>query len=261
MDIEVRARRSSAQKMRIDGIRDGGRFKAPRRTIVEFEGVRFSNVDFSGEHFWSYEVKGSTFTNCDFRRTRFDGGHLGGDEQTVYQHCRFDGAQLGKTDAWFARFEQCVFDSANLDRWRAFNAEFVDCHFAGRVVEVAFAGKPDPKHAKWVRPARAINEFRGNDFRQAELIDCRFFRGVDLDAQLLPQGQDYLRLSRIRARVQTVGVEVASWSDDQARQKALRMLWYIEMTSAEQDDYFARRDDLPIPKEVRDRVWQLLNDA
>src|SRR5437867_13329874 len=109
MDIEVRARRSSAQKMRIDGIRDGGRFKAPRRTIVELEGVRFSNVDFSGEHFRSYEAKGSTFAACDFRKTRLDGGHLGGNEQTVSHHCRSDGSDRGKTGAAFAWLEHRVF--------------------------------------------------------------------------------------------------------------------------------------------------------
>jgi len=74
---------------------------------------------------------------------------LGANEQTVYRQCHFHGAQLSNTDAGFTS--------------------------RGPVMEVAFGGKPDPKHAKWVRPPRAINEFRGNDFRQAELIDCYFF--------------------------------------------------------------------------------------
>jgi len=120
--------------------------------MVEFQSAQCHGVDFSGARFWSFGAAASTFTGCDFRKARLDGGFMGGNEQTVYRRCRFEGARLGSSDAGFARFEECVFDFANLERWRAFNAEFVDCHFAGRVVEVAFAGKPDPKHAKWVRP-------------------------------------------------------------------------------------------------------------
>lgn len=229
--------------------------------MVEFEDAQFTNVDFSSSRFWSFDASASTFAGCDFRKARFEAGHLGGNDQTVYRQCRFDAARLGNTDAWFARFEQCVFDNAKLDRWRAFNAEFVDCHFAGRVVEVAFAGKPDPEHAKWARPPRAINEFRGNDFRQAELIDCSFFRGVDLDAQLLPAGEQYVRLNRLRERIDSVRTEVARWPDDTSREAALSMLRNYDSISAEQHELFARRDDPPVAKEVRDRVWDMLSAA
>jgi hypothetical protein len=248
-------------QLRVEGVREGGRFDAPGGTAVKFANVRFANVDFGGGRFWSFEAPGSTFTACDFRKARLDAGHMGGDDQTVYRQCRFEGARLGKTDAWFARFEQCIFDRAHLDTWKAFNAEFVECHFAGRIEDVAFAGKPDPKHVKWVRPPRSINEFIGNDFRQTELIDVTFFRGIDLNAQLLPDGDQYIRLDRLGERIRKVRADVARWSDDRSRQEALSMLRHYESISREQDELFARRDDMPISKEIRDRIWDMLSAA
>lgn len=144
---------------------------------------------------------------------------------------------------------------------RVFNAEFVDCHFAGRLIELSFAGKPDPKHLKWIQPPRTINEFRGNDFRQAELIECSFFRGIDLNEQLLPEGNRYIRLARLRERINRARAEVARWPDDFEREKALAMLRYYDAISADQDQLFANRNDGSSSPQVRNRVWELLTEA
>lgn len=245
--------------LKVEGAHSGGKFVAPPGTLVDFRAAHMTDVDFRHTRIWAFKASASVFTRCDFRAARIEAGHFGTNEQSIYLDCRFDKAQIGGTDAGFARFERCTFDGAKLDRWRAFNAEFIDCHFAGRIVEVAFAGRPDPKLQKWVQPPRSINEFRGNDFREAELIDCVFARGIDLGAQMWPRGDSYVRLDHFRERLLRARAEVAHWQDNQWREEALLMLRAYEPVAKTQDELFARRDDLKTPAEVRNRVWEILS--
>ena len=41
----------------------------------------------------------------------------------------------------------------------------------------------------------------------------------------------------------------------------LSMLRYYESISREQDELFVRREDMPISKELRERMWQMLSAA
>jgi len=89
----------------------------------------------------------------------------------------------------------------------------VDCSFTGRITSLqlrgaphraqnqydaglrglARQGKPEPPGYREL-VLRASNQIHGNDFAGAELIRVSFRFGVDLAAQKLPAGDDYLCL-------------------------------------------------------------------
>jgi uncharacterized protein YjbI with pentapeptide repeats len=167
----------------------GGRFDR-RSTMVAFEAVTVSDVSFAGMRFEEFFVRGGcVFSRCDFSRIRSRYvSHLSPDALgALYHDCRFDHADLREFFPGTARFERCRFDHARLDGWRSDLAEFVDCRFAGTVRDVKFWGRPCGILAEGVE--RPVNEFRGNDFRQAALINCSFVMGIDLDAQRWPEGR------------------------------------------------------------------------
>ncbi len=238
----------------------GTRFEPPPRTHVQFRNAHANEVDFSRAHFYIFASSGCLFTRCDFQHVRVAyGGTLSGRSQTVYRDSRFDGADLSPLDPGTARFERCTFDRANLEGWNCFDTEFVDCHFAGRIEGVKFWGhSPGLKIFK----RRRVNEFRGNDFREVELIDTQFTGGIDLQAQQLPTGDAYIRLDRIDDRIARVREEILRWPDGRARHEALVMLMIYEgRPRQKQVELFTRRDDLEIDPNVRNRVWDMLQHA
>ncbi len=259
--VEVRPGGRPPPRVVINRDHTGGRFEVPQGGRVEFQNVRFTDVDFRRLRFDLFVGSGSVFTGCDFRDVRFAAGHLGNLSQTVYHACRFDRAHLAGVDPLYARFERCSFDDADLMQWRAFQAEFVECHFRGRIVEAKFGGKLGDAAAARIQPPRIKNEFRGNDFRQATLVDCSFFDGIDLTAQLLPTGPEYILLDNIRGRIRRARADISRWGDDRTRGEALLMLRVYESVSRGQDQLFARRDDIGTPAPLRDKVWDLLRQA
>jgi len=244
----------------------GGRFDR-RSTSVAFEAVTVSDVSFAGMRFEKLSVRGGcVFSGCDFSRVRSRYvSHLSPDlPEAVYRDCRFDRADLRDFFPGTARFERCTFDGARLDGWRSDVAEFVDCHFAGKVRDVMFWGRPYGILAEELGVDRPVNEFRGNDFRQAELISCSFVMGIDLDAQRWPEGPAYIRLDGLGERVRRVRAEVIRWTDLAARRDALIMLEVLQESTVDQDqdDLFMRRADLGRSyRETAERVWDLLATA
>jgi pentapeptide repeat protein len=226
--------------------------------MVEFRGIQASEVNFSRARFCWYLAGSSTFTSCDFSHVRIDEGNLGNDCATIYRRCRFDGADLRNANPLFARFEQCSFDGADFRGFRSFYAEFVECHFAGRIVSAKFFGLPEGLTGPPRDLTRKTNEFRGNDFREAELIDTGFVHGIEIEAQQWPQGDAYVMLDRIHERIEKARAAVLSWQDHKARKEALVMLQIYSQDTEHQDGLFARRDDVPIARSNRDQVWDLL---
>jgi len=130
--------------------------------------------------------------------------------------------------------------------------------FAGKVVSAKFFGRPEgltefPQHLK-----RQSNEFRGNDFREADLIDTSFIHGINVDEQQWPPGDAYIKLDRVHERIQKARASVSRWQDSKAREEAWAMLEIYDRETEHQDGVFARRDDVTIAPGTRDQVWSLL---
>jgi len=173
--------------------------------VIVLGRASLANVDFRKAKFEKLQLSVANFVGCDFRGLRL------GDRfqpffstrpRSVFRLCRFDGADLRQISPEGTRFERCTFEDAKLDGWTPARAEFVECRFAGKVVKVTFTGKPAGQGSTRIDPPRPRNEFRGNDFRDAQLIDTVFVLGIDLDQQRWPVSDDYVRIDKFVRRLE-----------------------------------------------------------
>jgi hypothetical protein len=238
----------------------GGRFTVAPEGIT-FRGASVTGVDFSGLRIGHLQVEQSSFVECNFSRAHLANGNLGlASPPSTYIRCRFDEADMRGVRPGAARFEDCRFDGAHLDGWLCFVAEFIDCHFAGPVRDLIVSGRPfPPERAEDL--GRTRNAVHGNDFRAAELKGVEFVRGIDIDAQLMPDSDVYIRVPQAQARIAAVRREVEGWPDPIARAHAESMLRFYNMRGyEEQETIFARRDAPgTVAAAVRERIWAMLS--
>ena len=240
---------------------EGCRFD-PSTPRALFRGVTVRNVDFSGLELRRLTAESSSFEECNFAGVILSYGPLGSVPPNLFRQCSFAGADLRGVDPGDARFERCIFDGARIEEWMAFCAEFIECRFATTLTKVKFSGtRFECEKFGFLRRRRKRNEFRGNDFRDANLLDTSFVMGIKLSDQLLPDDPVYVRIDRLQERIERVRKEVSRWSDGEARLDALAMLEAYADDAEGQDELFTRRDSVPLAPEVRDRVWQMLENA
>jgi hypothetical protein len=180
---------------------------------------------------------------CDFSRFAPGGGAFGYLDQSIYLDCRFDGADLTQIAPGRARFERCQFTNVRIRDWFTSYASFVDCVFAGRIERSTFAGR-------WgiglpQEQGHAPNEFHGNDFSRANMVDTSFRYGIDLLLQILPGPPQYVLLDQWPARVARARELVRSQFPGSEREKALRHLEILsDQGSLEQSTSLLRRDEV-----------------
>ncbi len=133
----------------------------------------------------------------------------------------------------------------------------MDCRFTGPITKCRFYGRPWGLAAQHLDPRRATNEFHGNDFRKADLIDTVFIQGIRFDEQRWPEGTDWVRVDRFHQRSQRVRAIVLKWRDPEKRQEALDMLVHLQTMYGEQTELVYRRHDprLKFSTETQTRVW------
>ena len=231
--------------------------------VVQLHRAALRGVDFRKARFERFDLGGSLFERCDFRGLRIDkrfAPMLVASPRNTFRHCRFDGADLHRTPLGQSRFEHCTFDDALLEGIRAEAAEFVDCRFAGPLDGVTFHGMPPSTET--VTPPRKRNEFRGNDFRDAEIGDVLFVGWIDLHAQRWPDDEIYVNVDNFRRRLAKARTEVREWYE-RDRRPALAMLDQLAKRWRDQDHVFTRRWSARIdaPDRVQARVWELLEHA
>jgi len=225
--------------------------------------VTVRDVDFRRVSFDQFAPEGCTFEHCDFSGQTLDRRYqplFTSRKQSVFRDCRFDDADLSGVRPGQARFERCTFDNAKIDAWESFTAEFVDCHFAGRVVNARFYGRPWGAHAEQLDPARTVNAFTGNDFRKAELVGVTFIHSIDVKKQHWPEGPEYVTLDRIHQRIAKTRLGVLEWRDHAARQEALDMLQAASLLYAHQMTVIGRRveERWSATPATQERVWDAL---
>lgn len=231
-----------------------------------FTRATLSEVDFRKVSLESVAPSGCVLEHCDFRDIVFDRRLLPlfqSRPRNVFRDCRFEGADLRRATPGQSRFERCSFTGARLDEWSVTTAEFVDCSFGGALVGVTFHGKPWGREAERLDPSRSVNEFRGNDFREAELVGCAFIRGIALDQQQWPASDRYVRLDHFHHRLTLGRAEILRWKDRESRGPALDLVQSLSLRYREQNEVIASRveERSAVPADVQRRVWEALAGA
>jgi hypothetical protein len=236
-----------------------GRFEPPAPS-VHIRDVAIRNVDFSKLRGSNWTSGGTTFENCRFDEFATEHATLGVPPASVFRDCSFRNADLRTAQPGHARFERCDFGGSRIEDWFAFCAEFVDCVFPhAQIVGSKFSGKPLECFGLFeFRRRRRRNEFRGNDFSQAELIDTLFVGGIDLDLQRLPEREPYFRLDGARDRVRHAVRELDRDERHPAHDALLSRLRTLGSFSEDQDDLLLRRDELDVPPADEERLIELL---
>jgi uncharacterized protein YjbI with pentapeptide repeats len=235
-------------------------------------------VDFSGLDFDLLYAAGASFVRCDFSDATFFQLGFGqpqvqkdylrpiavGDPrypQTVYEDCIFRRTKFDPANTHFgnARFVRCLFDRAWLrEMLFTHSAEFVDCRFVGKVVECNFFGTiSDPDTVK--RVGRRTNAFRGNDFREADLIWVGF-REIDLDAQRWPESEDYAILTDPSTKIEAAIERARATLADNDLDQVLSALAVLARIHAGERQALLKRWELSLeaPAPLQQKVWDLL---
>jgi hypothetical protein len=240
----------SAGVQTVRGDLESGPFRAG--TKVKLEEVTARNVDFGGLTFGLFVAERSEFERCSFEGAAIRFGQLGLGA-TVYRNCSFRDCDLRGVDVAEARFENCSFADAKIEEWMTYCAEFVDCDFATRIVNCVFSATP-----RNCSHRRRKNDFRGNDFSRAELIDTVFIGGVDLDLQRWPTSEDYVRIDDAPRKIAAAKAAAVEW-DPQDREEALVELEVLSRFAENQDALFVRRVDAGLRPDLSERFWALLS--
>jgi len=250
MKITARAvDRSPSTPVLVTGQHTGERIDG--RNGLEVEDAVLRDCDLSRLQVPAFGANGATFDRCDFSRTRL-GGTLGYGKGAVYRDCSFVRADLSRAEPGIARFERCTFDNARLDGWFGSQAEFVDCRFTGHLRRVRFNGTVDPPEVAEAI-GRERNEFTDNDFEAAELTDVEFVGGIDLRAQRLPPGPEYVLIDDLPERLRLAEGVVAEWPAGKERTIALDEVAVLRLVYRDQPSMFRRRNQT-IPE--FERIWQ-----
>jgi hypothetical protein len=230
--------------------------------VVALRRVTLTAVDFRRARFDTFSLGGCLFDRCDFRGLKLDrrlAPLFVALPRSVFRDCAFDGADLRGAHLGQSRFERCTFDDARIDGSRTETAEFVDCRFAGPLDGVTFYGTPSGTETTHLDPPRRRNEFRGNDFRDAELFDVAFVAGIEMDRQRFPDDELHVRVDAFQRRLAKARTEIKVWYERE-REPALVMLAALAARWRDQDTVVARRwtPRIKASDRVQARVWELL---
>lgn len=149
------------------------------------------------------------------------------------------------TSEGYSRFERCSFRDAVITDWICFSLELIDCDFAGaRLEQCVFNGEVPRKDAR--RLKRSRNEFRGNDFSQAELIGVGFRTGIDLNLQKLPHSSDYFYVSDLAKAIRIGRAHLDDFDDADVRESVVIFLDQAEddLRDGQEQALYRPKDDI-----------------
>ncbi|MGE3240457.1 MAG: hypothetical protein AB7G28_09470 [Pirellulales bacterium] len=241
-----------------------GHFDIGPNDYANLEHVQAKDSDYSGHGLLGFRAIGCRFERCRFGNRRLDNFSFGsGQEITEYVECDFDGLRFDHSIGNNAKFVRCSFRNVDLGNWSCFNAEFVDCVFTGRLRKCIFNGTVDEEDQPWV--GREKNEFHGNDFSGADLVDVAFRTGIDLEQQRLPSGPDYLYVPDAVAAIMRAKEGLVNWMPGtELHRKAMVIVNVLGQTVEDgQRQLLLKLRELyakpsRFPREVVDKIVQLL---
>jgi hypothetical protein len=220
---------------------------------------RLFAADFSRRGIAQFSAEGCRFEHCRFDDAVIGYGSFGaGRAVSEYVGCTFSGAKIHMGPGGFARFVDCTFEGVSIDNWFCQAVELVGCTFSGRMRKAVFHGRVRPEDRDIT--GRTVNQFEGNDFSRAELVDVSFRSGIDLSLQRLPVGPEYVHLRDARAAIQRARVAFNGWDDQEAKKRATGVLAVMEQDVLEgQEQLLVRAEDYP--RASRTAIRELLDAA
>ncbi len=229
---------------------------------IVLDHVYLRDADYSNRRLMQFGTIGSRLDRCSLKRTDISTAQFGaGRELSEFTECDFDGSRL-VGGGGFSRFVRCSFREVDLRNWICFKSEFIDCVFSGRLTQCIFNGTVPERDRSWV--GRERNEFRGNDFSGAELIDVAFRTGIDLEQQRLPIGPDYVYVADAEAAIERARKGLVDWmpGTDHQRRALVMVDVYSDLVKNGQRQLLlqpSRYSKRPakIPREVVDKVVEL----
>jgi hypothetical protein len=219
------------------GAKSKGFFDVPAEGMLVIDSQELVGQDFSGRKLLQYCAISSKFDRCNFSKMIInDACFGGGDKDSEYVDCVFDGAKFTAITPGAARFVRCSFRGVVISNLICNRVEFVDCTFSGKLKVGIFNGAVP--NVYWDDLGRKINKFYGNDFREMELLDVSFRSGIDLSSQVLPVGDQYLYLPSALEQVRNLKSNIPDSVSDE-REGIERLLRIMERhLSAGQDQLF-----------------------
>ena len=184
-------------KLRVN-VRLRGRVPPSQSNHLTIESEARTDERFEKSRWDSISISNARLDRCVFVDIHTQSANFGGGRsQSIYTDCVFEACELVFGVIGNARFVRCRFNSCQLSHIFGTKLELIDCSFPGTKIEKAvFHGV---FHAATLQEAtRERNEFCGNDFSAADLVDVDFRGQIDLTNQLLPAGKDYVYVSDTR---------------------------------------------------------------
>lgn len=212
---------------------------------VVLSGQRLVGSDFSGRRLKQFSAEGCRLEGCRFDGVVIESASFGaGRSVSEYVGCSFDRATLRMGPGGYARFVDCSFENVVIEHWFCFAVEIVGCTFSGRLKKVVFNGAV-PSEKQEVA-GRQANQFEGNDFSRAKLVDVGFRTGIDLTRQRLPAGDEYTYLDQAESAVRRARAAFNDWDNPEWKKHARGVLAVMEEdVAAGQGQLLIRTDDYP----------------
>jgi len=215
--------------------------------------------DFRGLELLQFSAEGARLERCAFDGSVIASGSFGaGQIGSEYVDCSFSGAKIHMGTGGYARFVGCTFENVTIDNWFCFAVELVGCTFSGKIRKAVFNGCVPPE--KRSVAGRAVNQFEGNDFSRARLLDVAFRTGIDLSKQRLPPGPEYIYLADAPSAVRRARVVFNALDDPEVKKRVRGVLAVMEEdVAAGQDQLLIHVDDYP--RASRSSIQQVLRAA
>lgn len=240
-------------------VRRVGRRNINANNHIVLSRQRLEASDFSGRLLQQFSAEACRFEGCRFDKAVIESASFGaGRSVSEYFGCSFDGAKLRMGPGGYTKFVDCTFEGATIEHWFCFTVELIDCTFSGRLQKVVFNGSVPPDEVQ--HAGRSTNQFTGNDFSRAKLVDVGFRTGVDLTKQRLPAGGEYVYLDAAATAVHRARIAFNAWDDLDAKKKTRGVLAVMEQDVADgQRQLLIRPDDYP--RASRPAIYSLLHAA
>ena len=215
---------------------------------IEFikQSVKFKS--FSGKEISKFLAVESEFVGCSFEKMKIKNICFGaGDKQSRYINCVFDDSEFSSNVPGIARFENCSFKNIKIKKFFCVDIEMINCRMSGEIIQGNFVGIH-----RDIDGSISVNEFRDNDFTNLKLGDVGFI-GIDLTAQKLPVGSDFLVILNVEDFLTKVKAEIINIKDLGLSNSISNVISMIEMVNEGGNNQLFV-DKRSFPKNLQDAV-------